>query len=138
MFRSCRFPYIKLSFVADFLGSLPPLWVSRGTVFVPRFPSKSKLIHKHIVKHIVALQHKHKHTVIHIFVSELSISFLVPWFPSKSGLIPKHIVKHIGSHTLKFSFADGSFCKHAVRQISRLLLRGGCSGRGRRSSPQVC
>jgi hypothetical protein len=46
-----------------------------GHIFVvPRFPSKSGLMNKHIVKHI---------------------HFVVPRFPSKSGLIHKHIVKHI-------------------------------------------
>jgi hypothetical protein len=34
-------------------GFRDPLWVSRGTFFVlvPRFPSKSGLMNKHIVKH---------------------------------------------------------------------------------------
>jgi hypothetical protein len=44
--RTCRA-------VASYLGfGTLSLWVSRGTVFhflVPRFPSKSGLIHKHIV-----------------------------------------------------------------------------------------
>jgi hypothetical protein len=45
---------------------------------VPRFPSKSGLMNKHIVK-----------------------TYLVPRFPSKSGLMNKHIVKHILKHIVK-------------------------------------
>jgi hypothetical protein len=61
-------------------GFRDPLWVSRGTFFVlvPRFPSKSGLMNKHIVKHIV------------ILVPRFPSKHIVK--PSKSGQIRKHIV----------------------------------------------
>jgi hypothetical protein len=46
--------------------------------FVPWYPSKSGLRHKHTVKHTVPRYH---------------VSFLLLWYPSKSGLMHKHIVK---------------------------------------------
>jgi hypothetical protein len=93
-FFSCPTPYhfclksfehIVYIFFIFFL-SWNILWVKtdRGSLsvsfLVPRFPSKSGLIHKHIVKHI-----------------RVNVSFLSPWFryPPKSGLLHKHIVKHI-------------------------------------------
>ena len=51
-------------------------------IFGALCPSKSGLMNKHIVKHIVGLR------VIALFLGALC--------PSKSGLMNKHIVKHIG------------------------------------------
>jgi hypothetical protein len=50
---------------------------------VPRFPSKSGLIHKHIVKHIVNL---------FLFFVVARFIFGAP-FPCKSGLVHKHTVE---------------------------------------------
>ena len=72
--------WLRIWVLGPFMGLSGP----SVSFLVPRFPSKSGLIHKHIVKHIV----KHTET------SDL-VSFLVPWYPSKSGPTHKHIVKHI-------------------------------------------
>jgi hypothetical protein len=112
MTKPCQ--YIGKALKHILCGFRDPLWVSRGTFFflVPRLPSKSGLMNKHIVKHIVKTSGGkggktivewpcsgswypprsgliHKHTVKHTGFWGLE----VPWYPSKSGLTHKHIVK---------------------------------------------
>ena len=83
LFRSCRFPYIKISFVRTLFHAccwankriveskvIPRnipfrdlLWVWQGRCFIfgALYPSKTGLIHRHIVKHIVGVSFDASH-----------------------------------------------------------------------------
>jgi hypothetical protein len=84
------------------------LWRHSVPFLVPRFPSKSGLIHKHIVKHIVWI----------LWGRCFSLSSL---FPSKSGLIHKHFVKHTRpspDHEASYSVIPAR--KHFVKHVNVL------------------
>jgi hypothetical protein len=95
----CRFLALRLKAFFPRAGFLP-LEKKGGIIFVvPRFPSKSGLIHKHIVKHIV------------FFIFGSRSTFLALSFSRQSSALHKHIVNNIRKHIVKtggFQFYEAS------------------------------